>query len=161
VYQHSQEPIYIYRIQELDGLFLVGDGQVKRVDVADTLTDNYTLCNYLPKTKSQKENKRGEYTLWENVHKYDPSICKTYVWYYVWMQQQASSHQTVTVSFPMMVAYDNLVFFENFYGNMNFIYGELELNAKVSPNVLVWCCVDPKYSLVHGVETSKLEPVIE
>jgi hypothetical protein len=23
----------------------------------------------------------------------------------------------------------------------------------------VWCCVDPKYSLAHGVQTSKLEPV--
>jgi hypothetical protein len=58
------------------------------------------------------------------------------------------------------VAYDNLVFFENFYEYMNYIYGDLELNVKVSPNALVWCCVDPKYSLAHGVETSKFEPVI-
>jgi hypothetical protein len=66
----------------------------------------------------------------------------------------------VTVSFPVTVAYDNLVFFEIFYEYMNFIYGDLELNVKVSPNALVWCCVDPKYSLAHGVETSKLEAVI-
>jgi hypothetical protein len=75
------------------------------------------------------------------------------------MQQQASANQTVTVSFPVTVAYDNLIFFENFYEYINSIYGDLELNVKVSPNALVWCYVDPKYSLAHGVETSKLEPV--
>jgi hypothetical protein len=31
--------------------------------------------------------------------------------------------------------------------------------VKVSPAALVWCCVDPKYSLANGVETSTLEPV--
>jgi hypothetical protein len=116
------------------------------IDVADTLTDNYALRNYLPnvvKSKAQKENKRGEYTLWENVQKHDPSICGAYISHWdLWMQQQASANQTVVVSFPVTVAYDNLVFFENFYEYMNFIYGELELKVKVSPNALVWCCVD-------------------
>jgi hypothetical protein len=58
------------------------------------------------------------------------------------------------------IAYDNLVYFENFYEYMNFIYGDLQLNVKVLQAALVWCCVDPKYSLAHGVEMSKLEPVI-
>jgi hypothetical protein len=56
----------------------------REIDVPDTLTDNYTLRNYLPnvvKSKAQKENKRGEYTLWENVQKHDPSICETYISY--------------------------------------------------------------------------------
>jgi hypothetical protein len=69
------------------------------------------------------------------------------------MQQQASANQTVVVSFPVTVAYNNLVFFENFYEYMNFVFGELELNVKVFPAALVWWCVDPKYSLLHGVET--------
>jgi hypothetical protein len=136
----------------------------KGVDIPNTLTDNYALRNYLPnvvKSKSQKENKRGEYTLWGNVQKHNPSICGAYISYYdLWMQQQASANQTVVVSFPMTITYDNLVYFENFCEYMNFIYGDLQLNVKVSPNALVWCCVDPKYSLAHGVEMSKLEPVL-
>jgi hypothetical protein len=76
----------------------------KGVDVRDILTENYVLGNYLPnvvKSKAQKENKQGEYTLWKNVQKYDPSICGVYISYWdLWMQQQAFANQTVTVSFP-------------------------------------------------------------
>jgi hypothetical protein len=79
----------------------------KEIDVPDTLTDNYALRNYLPnvvKSKAQKENKRGEYTLWENVQNHDPSICGAYISYWdLWMQQQASANQTVVVSFPVTV----------------------------------------------------------
>jgi hypothetical protein len=59
------------------------------IDVADTLTDNYALRNYLPnvvKSKAQKENKRGEYTLWENVQKHDPSICGLYISYWDYLK---------------------------------------------------------------------------
>jgi hypothetical protein len=52
------------------------------------------------------------------------------------------------------------VFFENFYEYYNYILGELELNIKISPAALVWCCVVPKYSLANGVEPSTLEPVM-
>jgi hypothetical protein len=60
------------------------------------------------------------------------------------MQQQASANQTVVVSFPVTSTYDNLVCFENFYEYMNFIFGDLKLNVKVSPAALVWCCENPK-----------------
>jgi hypothetical protein len=52
------------------------------------------------------------------------------------------------------------VFFESFYEYYNYIFDELELNVKISPAALGWCCVDPKYSLANGVETSRLEPVM-
>jgi hypothetical protein len=113
----------------------------KEIDVPDILTDNYVLCNYLPnvvKSKAQKENKQGEYTLWENVQKHNTSICMANISFWdLWMQQQASANQTVVVTFPVTIAYDNLVYFENFYEYMNFIYGDLQLNVKVSPAVLV------------------------
>jgi hypothetical protein len=66
----------------------------------------------------------------------------------------------VVESFPVRIAYDNLVFFENFYEYMNFIYGDLQLNVKVSPAALVWCCVDLNHLLMYGVETSKFDPLI-
>jgi hypothetical protein len=52
------------------------------------------------------------------------------------------------------------VFFESFYEYYNYIFGELELNVKLPPAASVWCCVDPKYSLANGVDTSSLEPTM-
>jgi hypothetical protein len=31
---------------------------------------------------------------------------------------------------------------------------------KITPDALIWCCVDPQYSLLHGVTTSNLERVL-
>jgi hypothetical protein len=73
---------------------------------------------------------------------------------------QLSRNQQVNISFHVTVPYDSLVFFESFYEYYNYIFGELELNVKISPAALVWCCVDPKYLLANGVETSTLELVM-
>jgi hypothetical protein len=71
-----------------------------------------------------------------------------------------SRNQQININFPVVVRYDTLVFFENFYEYYNYMFGEMELNVKLSPAALVWYCVDPKYSLANGVETSTLEPVM-
>jgi hypothetical protein len=70
------------------------------------------------------------------------------------------TNQTATLSFFVIIAYDILIFFENFHEYMSIIFGELELNVKISPSTLVWCCVDPKYLFAHRIETSRLEPVM-
>jgi hypothetical protein len=49
--------------------------------------------------------------------------------------------------------------FENFYENINEIYGNLKLKLRVTPDALIWCCVNPQYSLLHGVISSFLETV--
>jgi hypothetical protein len=49
--------------------------------------------------------------------------------------------------------------FEYFYEYINDIYGNLKLKLRVSRDALVWCCVDPLYSLLHGFTTSFLESV--
>jgi hypothetical protein len=36
------------------------------------------------------------------------------------------------------------------------IYGNLKIKLRVSPEALIWCCVDTQYSLLHGVTTSNL-----
>jgi hypothetical protein len=48
----------------------------------------------------------------------------------------------------------------NFYEYYNFIFGEPELNVKISSAPLICGCVDLKYSLANGVETFTLEPVM-
>jgi hypothetical protein len=45
----------------------------------------------------------------------------------------------------------------NFYEFINTIYGTVKLKLRVSPHALIWYCVDPQYSLLHGVTTSNLE----
>jgi hypothetical protein len=53
------------------------------------------------------------------------------------MQMKLSHNQQVNISFPVTVRYDSLVFFESFYENYKYIFGELELNVKISPAALV------------------------
>jgi hypothetical protein len=126
----------------------------RNVDLPETMTDNWALPNYLPnavRSQSQRDNKRGSFILWENVQKHDPSVCGAYVSYWeLWLQTQMSRNQQITISFPVVIKYDSLIFFENFFEYYNFVFGELELNVKVSPAVLVWCCVDPQCSLATG-----------
>jgi hypothetical protein len=106
------------------------------VDVPDTMTDNWALRNYIPnavRSHSQRDNKRRCYTLWENVQKHDPSVCGVYISYWnMWLQMQQSHNQQINISFPVVIRYDSLVFFENFYEYYNYIFGEMELNVKVS-----------------------------
>jgi hypothetical protein len=54
------------------------------------------------------------------------------------------------------INFDDLILFENMYEYPSSILGKLELKLKVSPDALVWCCVDPKKSLLYGVEALPL-----
>jgi hypothetical protein len=91
----------------------------RNVDLPETMTDNWALRNYIPnavRSHSQRENKRGCYTLWENVQKHDPSVCGTYISYWdLWLQMQTLCNQQINISFPVVIWYDSLVFLENFY----------------------------------------------
>jgi hypothetical protein len=61
--------------------------------------------------------------------------------------------------FRVSIQYDQLIMFENFYEYINDKYENLKLTLRITPVVLVWCCVDPRYSLLHDVTTSFLETV--
>jgi hypothetical protein len=56
----------------------------KNVDLPETMMDNWALHNYIPnaiQSHSQRDKKRGCFTLWENVQKHDPSVYRTYISY--------------------------------------------------------------------------------
>jgi hypothetical protein len=75
----------------------------KGIDVPNTLTDNYALRNYLSnvvKSKAQKENKRGEYKLWENAQKHDPSICGAYISYWDFDSAESVGKPNCNCEFP-------------------------------------------------------------
>jgi hypothetical protein len=57
------------------------------------------------------------------------------------------------------IKYDQLIMFENFYEYINAIWRNLKLKLRGTPDILILCCVDPQYSLLHYVETSLLENV--
>jgi hypothetical protein len=48
-----------------------------------------------------------------------------------------SRNKKINIRFSVVMQYDILVLFENFYEYYNFIFEELELNLKVSLAVLV------------------------
>jgi hypothetical protein len=109
------------------------------------------------KSYSQKENKRDSYTLWENDESHNPSVCGVYISYWELYQQTVNSNiQKIKFEFDIKINFDHLIVFENMYEYLSSILGKLELKLKVSPDVLVWCCVDPKESLLHGVEALPL-----
>jgi hypothetical protein len=111
------------------------------VSVQDTMIDRYQIRNYIPnvvKAKKQRENKRGVYTIWENVQQHDPSMCGTYISY--WDMFQASlrnAYGQLPVFFRVTIQYDQLIMFENFYEYINEIYENLKLKLRIIPDVLV------------------------
>jgi hypothetical protein len=65
-----------------------------------------------------------------DLKSYFPYIYGIYISYSdLWMEEQLSTNQTITISFPVNIAYCNLIFFKNFHQYVNFIIGELELNT--------------------------------
>jgi hypothetical protein len=87
-------------------------------------------------------------------------MCGTYISYWD-MYQSSLKNLTghLPAAFRVTIQYYQLIMFENFYEYINTIYGNLKLKIRVSPHALIWCCVDPQYSLFHGVTTSNLERV--
>jgi hypothetical protein len=85
----------------------------------------------------------------------------TYISYWD-MYQNSLKNLTghLPVAFRITIQYDQLIMFENFYEYINTIYGNLKIKIRVTPDALIWCCIDPQYSLSHGVTTSHLDRVV-
>jgi hypothetical protein len=87
-------------------------------------------------------------------------VCNIYILLgYVSEFSKKSDRTFLPVAFRVTIQYDQLIMFENFYEYINTIYGNLKIKIRVSPEALIWCCVHPQYSLLHGVTTSNLERV--
>jgi hypothetical protein len=94
----------------------------------------------------KKNQKRDTYTLWENTHTYNPSICGIYLSYWdLYTKYKTDGGQNkYTISFPVVFNYDDLLPpFLGFDEFPNCIFGRFSLTARVTPDGLVWYCCDP------------------
>jgi hypothetical protein len=84
------------------------------------------------------------------LFQHHPSVCGVYISYWELYVQK------IKFEFDGKINFDDLIVFENMYEYSSSILGKLESKLKVSPDILVWYCADPKESLLHGVEALPL-----
>jgi hypothetical protein len=77
-------------------------------------------------------------------------MCGTYNSYYDMFKQQQSGMNRISVQFPITINFDDVLHFLNFEDYPRFLFGNLSLRVSIVPNALVWCCVDPKASILES-----------
>jgi hypothetical protein len=125
------------------------------VDIVSSSTDKYYLKSYLfnsVKPKLEKTNKRNTFSLWEDVHTHNPSMCGVYMSYWDLYQKSLVSNK-FSIQFPVQFNFDDLIHFQGFDMFPNFLFGSLDLVLQVTPDSLVWCCVDPATSIKQLAES--------
>jgi hypothetical protein len=86
-------------------------------------------------------------------------MCGRYVSYWdMYIASARNPYGQLPVAFRVTIQYDQLIMFKNYYEYINEIYGNLNLKLRISPDALVWRCIDPQYSLLYMV-TSFLEHI--
>jgi hypothetical protein len=132
-------------------------GEIKIISEAQTIEDttmtHYQICSFALNTvkpKMEKDNKRNVFTLWENVHKFNQSVCGTYISYYDLYKQKIAYTNKIHVRFPVTINFDDILHFLNFDEFPRFLFGNLSLRVNIVPQALVWCCVDPKESILQS-----------
>jgi hypothetical protein len=99
------------------------------------------------KPKTDKENKANSFTLWEDAHTHNPSICGQYLSMWDLYQAQLTGTNSIHVAFPVIIGFDDLLPFQNFGDFPCCVLGDFKLVIRVSPDALVWCSVDPSESI--------------
>jgi hypothetical protein len=118
--------------------------------IEDTNTTQYQTISFAigaVKPHMEKNNKKNVFSLWENVHGFNQSMCGTYISYYDMFKQANSGFSRINVSFPITINFDDILHFLNFDAYPRFLFENLSFKCNIVPNALVWCCVDPKASI--------------
>jgi hypothetical protein len=118
------------------------------LDIETTMQDKYPMVSYLVnvvKPNMEKDQKRDTFTLGENAHTHNPSICGIYLSYWdLYTKYRSSGGQNkYTINFPVVFNYDDLLPFLGFYEFHNCTFGQFSITARITPEELVWCCCDP------------------
>jgi hypothetical protein len=119
-------------------------------DVGPSIKDKVQIESYLynvMKPKTDKENKAHSFTLWEDAHSHNPSICGQYISMWDIYQEQLAGNSMIHVNFPVIIGYDDLLPFQNFGDFPSCVLGDFKLIIRVSPDALVWCTVSPEESI--------------
>jgi hypothetical protein len=72
----------------------------------------------------------------------------------MWDIYQASftGENILYVTFPVITCFDDLLLFQNFGDFPSCVFGDFKLYIRVSPDVLVWCSVNPSESIKQMAE---------
>jgi hypothetical protein len=101
------------------------------------------------KPHTEKSNKHGLYSLWEDIEKADESMCGVYLTYEELSILTANNH-TIRIGFPLTIGFDMLLKLQSFDMFPNCAFGDLQLVIKVNPNALVWSCTNPNLFMKNG-----------
>jgi hypothetical protein len=86
-------------------------------DIGPTIKDKVQIESYLynvMKPKTDKENKANSYTLWENAHSHNISVCGQYISMWDLYQAKMTGVNSFHFSFPVIIGFDDLLPFQNF-----------------------------------------------
>jgi hypothetical protein len=96
-----------------------------------------------------KENKANSFTLWEDVHSHNVSVCGQYISMWDIYQASLTGENALHV---VIIGFDDLFPFQNFGDFPSYILGNFKLYIPVSPDALVWCSVNPAESIKQIAE---------
>ena len=131
----------------------------KGKQISGTLQSNATVESFLYHTsrpKSDLENRKDSHSIAEKVAERDyTSRCGKYIslsTFQAAMAAQAS--HTITLSFQLVIPFNDILIFQQFKSYPNALFGDLELRFKLNPNALVCLTCDPDKSIrITALET--------
>jgi hypothetical protein len=124
-------------------------------DVGPTIKDKVQIESYLynvMKPESDKDNKANSFTLWENAHSHNKSVCGQYLSMWDLYQAKLTGTNSIHIHFPVIIGFDDLLPFQNFGDFPACVLGDFKLIIHVSPDALVWCSCDPANSIKQQAE---------
>jgi hypothetical protein len=142
VFKNDTDCIKYYRIQH--------NGR----DIGSTIKDKVQLESYLlnvMRPKSDKENKANSFTLWEDAYLHNVLVCG-YISMWDIYQASLTGENALRITFPVIIGFDDLLPFQNFSDFPSCVLGDFKLYIRVSPDVFVWCSVNPQESIKQMAE---------
>jgi hypothetical protein len=94
------------------------------------------------RAKSDKENKANSFTLWDDAHSHNMSVCGQYISMWDIYQASLTGENALHVTIPVIIGFDDLLPFQNFGDFPSCALGDFKLYIRVSPDVQV-CSVSP------------------
>jgi hypothetical protein len=116
------------------------------VDIGTTMQNRAGMESFLfnqMKPQIEKKNKKGSYSLYEDVIRADPGVCGVYLTYQQLIEALTADSHRIHIKFPVTIGFDMLLPLQGFNLFPNSIFGDLSLVIKVNPNALVWCSTEP------------------
>jgi hypothetical protein len=87
--------------------------------------------------KTDKENKANSFTLWEDTHSHNVLVCGQYISMWDIYLASLAGDNSLHITFPVIIGFDNLLPFQNFGDFPSYVLGEFKLYIRVSPDALV------------------------